>query len=335
MSLLAFATAEEGLGDVIVSGSVAQNSIVKRTGTYSYKVNPTVTYATEFEHGITLFFTASSTTFFQVAISSAASGNLNNFDRFIICWRNGGTIIGGISFNDYSNMFKVWVGNKDTQIGSFGGSPPADGIFLLIEGRIVLSNTTGIVQIKFDGSIITDYSGDTMPGADTTINNIGCWAGDTYSSFYYDDFAVGNDQGDSFTSWLNGLKFHYLGVTGAGNYAQWTPSAGVNYQCVDENPPAISDYVSSSTTGQKDSYAIADAPAQLSGIQGIAIRYWGEGGGDIKRLARINNTDYLGGTITLPGSFSPIADVMANNPATGVGWTEADVNSLEVGMEKQ
>jgi hypothetical protein len=335
MSLLAFATAEEGLSEIATVGNVTQSNTYYRGGGYSYKME-TVHLGQNFRASITVPFPSRSTIFFQVAIASDAL--TDQTDLILVAWRSGANIIGCITLTNGSASLKVWTGNKDVQIGTIPVGLPSDGTFIVLEGKVFIDDAAGITQIKYNGNTYVDFTGDTKPGTDTTmdsliIGNVGAVGGWTYN----DDIAIADDQGTSFNSWLNGIKFHRLGITGAGNHAQWTPSAGANYQCVDEVPPSSDDYVSSETTGHRDSYVVANCPGGLTGIHGLAVRYWGEGGGSIKRLLRVDGADYVSAdTLSLPGAMNSVFEVIPNNPATGIGWIPADIDNgaTEVGMEK-
>lgn len=333
MSLLMFAPAEDGLMDVGVYGTVTQSSTQKATGTYSYFVGGhALGIAT---HALSVYFPERSTFHFQLRYGSNGGSTVNSGTPWL-AWKKDDTYLGLITVTSYGSYgMTVYTGYKSSSKGTIAGWMTFVPTFSLVEGKIVIDDTNGIIQIKVNGSLVFDYSGDTKPGSDTGCNNL--VIGSTgLSGAYVDDIAIGDDQGSSFTTWLNGIRFHRLAPTGAGNYSQWTPSSGNNWDCVDETPVVDSDYVYPGSTGLKDSYVVANSPATMSGIFGVAARYIGQGGQQLKRLVRIASTDYVSGTtLTLPGSIGPVFEVMSVNPATGSGWQKSDIDSgaCELGME--
>ena len=325
--LLGFASAEDGLIDLRLTGLWAQSSTYARTGTYSYRVAG----GGNFSGAAVLTFAEKAEIFFQLAIRVAT---VSDTEHAFFGWRNGSTFLGTIA-KDGINGLKVYLGNKTTEIGSIPvGLPSTD--FMVIEGRVVLDDTSGIVQIRVHGVLVVDYAGDTMPGAEATLDNIIMCGHVTTSNWYtyFDDIIVCDALGAAFNSWPMGIKCHKVDAPAAnGNYAQWTPSAGDNYQCIDESPPSMDDYVEGAA-GQKDSYVFGNAPAGLSGIAGVVTRFWGQGNGNIKRLCRYDGADYLSNAFAVPGTFNKVDDVMAEKPGGG-GWDEATFNACEFGMEHQ
>ena len=205
---------------------------------------------------------------------------------------------------------------------------------LVIEGYIKIDDTVWRVIIKANGITEIDFTGDTKPGSETEVDYIkhGSWPG--INGLYFDDIIVNDTTGASFNFWPMGVKCHKVAAPLAnGNYAQWTPSAGDNFECIDESPPSMDDYVEGAI-GEKDSYAFGDAPVGLSGIAGVVVRYYGQGNGDIKRLCRHGGVDYLSDAFTVPGTFNKVDDVMPEKPGGG-GWDEATFNACEFGMEHQ
>ena len=325
--LLGFASAEDGLIDLGITGDWAQSNTYARTGIYSYRVGG----GWNFVKSATLSFPERGEIFFQFAVRIGAA--VDNTGA-VFGWRRGGTFLGTIA-KDGNNALKVYLGNKVTLVGSIPVGLPSGG-FLLIEGRIVLHDTNGVIQIKDNGALAVDYAGNTMPGADTVMDNLimGGHVSTLNSYTYYDDILVCDALGTAFNSWPMGIKCHKVAAPEAnGNYHQWTPSDGENYQCISETPPSMDNYVEGAA-GQKDSYVFGDAPAGLTGIAGVAIRFCGQGNGNIKRLCRYDGVDYLSEAISVPGSFNKVDDVMTEKPGGG-GWDEATFNACEFGMEHQ
>lgn len=124
----------------------------------------------------------------------------------------------------------------------------------------------------------------------------------------------------------------------AGDDADWTPSAGSNYACVDET--ALDDngtYVQSATAGQQDLYNYQNLPgaAMISGILGIQINT------DVKRTQstsytlyqiakRTSQSDGTGLTIA-NDSFLTKYRIMPLD-TEGAAWTETNINATQFGL---
>ena len=240
----------------------------------------------------------------------------------------------------------VRLGNYLGALLSSGGVVPLND-WCCIEIHALIANVGGIIQVRLDGVQTIDFLGDTEVGTDTIIYVIH-WAapGDVgfpswYSCYgYYDDLAINNIIGIRNNSWLGLGGIIGLVPTGAGNYTQLTPSAGANWQCVDEVPPDDDGtYVEDAIVDQKDTYGMQDLVITPGKVADIAAVQWLCRGlntvsesGDFARLLRIAGVDYQGSDVGYDRSYDYHPEILETSPATGVAWTEAEVNALEVGM---
>jgi hypothetical protein len=330
--LLTFAGAEDGLLEISGAGGVIQSNTKARTGTYSFRVSTASN--SERYYGFSMLFASRDEIFFQFGINATHLPVAADYSLF--SWRNGSVILGCVTVDNGGLGMKVYRGDKSTLLATIGQGVGTN-IWTIIEGHIKVHDSDGVIQIKINGSLVMDYSGDTKPGSETAIDNFAFYNlhSNSGSSYHYlDDIIFCDTSGSYMNTWLNGMKIYRRAMTGAGNYAQWTPhGAANNWDCVDETPPSADEYLSG-TTGQKDSYAVQDAPT-ISGIAAIVTRYWCQGGGSIKRLCRMGGSDYLSSAFSLPGAFSKVDDVMYVRPDNSNAWDVSSFNSVELGMEKQ
>src|SRR5262249_36678260 len=136
------------------------------------------------------------------------------------------------------------------------------GAFNYIEVKITISDTVGVVTVRVNGTStgwLALTSQDTQNGGPSTITNI-ILGGDLVTNAsnapsHFDDVVILDTTGAVNNDFLGDCRVEAIFPNGAGNYAQWTPSTGSNFQNVDENPPNDdSDYNSSSTAGQIDTF---------------------------------------------------------------------------------
>jgi hypothetical protein len=124
---------------------------------------------------------------------------------------------------------------------------------------------------------------------------------------------------------------------GAGNYAQWdtTASAG-NYAAVDEIPYSASDYNSSSTLNEIDSFDMTTLSglSDIFGVQvNIVCKKTDAGYRRISEFCRSNSTDYVGTEFPVGDDDAIFSTVRAVDPNTSAAWTQANLNNAEFGYK--
>jgi len=114
----------------------------------------------------------------------------------------------------------------------------------VIELHFKLDDVNGLIEVRLDGISECSFSGDTKPGADADFNQMRWRAPSSYNDFNVDDIVVFDTSGEVNNSWPNGLKLVLLKPNADGGVNEWAPTpAGDHYACVDEVPPAETDYL--------------------------------------------------------------------------------------------
>ena len=157
----------------------------------------------------------------------------------------------------------------------------------------------------------------------------------------FDDLAV-NDSGGSANAGRPGdYRIAYLPADGAGAATQWTPSAGSNYQCVDDSgdlSAGTADYVSTNTTAQVDDYTVANLPAGATTVPVVvALAYASNpaAGATQVKVGLISGATTSAGTAQAPGgaAFVYLREQFETDPATAAAWTATAVNAAKVRVE--
>jgi len=220
------------------------------------------------------------------------------------------------------------------------------GVWAYIELRMKVHDTLGTCIVRVNGLEALNLTGlDTL--YTTNVLTRFALAGESYNpnnyfSFVFDDLVVMDTTGALNNSFIGDVTISAIYPSGAGNSSGWTPSAGSNYQNVDEaTPNDDTDYNSTSTLNAKDLYTFADAPAgaDIRAVQVLAaVRKGAEGPGQVKLVTRSNSADYdsvakgIGGT-----SYSYVRQVLEADPGSGsplAAWTESGFNAAEFGIKK-
>jgi len=309
----------------------------KRTGTYSYS-NNTISgrYATKVLPATYSEFYVR----FAVAVET-----LSGLARRVFEWLSAATVVGGLVFdNNMGAAATVHVNVGDTSVAT---SSPIDfkgNDWHVFEIHVLLSTNPalGKIQVKYDGTQILNYTGNTGSTA-TTMNGIqfGMITLANNPNAYFDDVAVNDVAGGVDNSWCGdgGVLAALVPITGAAEYTDLIPSTGNAWDCVNEIP-ANADYVYESTVDKKSTYLLSDLAGLPSGAS--IARVWVEldaletaaDGDKIATLLRSGATDAQGAdqVLTLAYARYLSAEYLVD-PAGGEDptWTEARVNSLQAG----
>ncbi len=125
--------------------------------------------------------------------------------------------------------------------------------------------------------------------------------------------------------------------TGAGSNTDWTPSVGNNWDCVEEIPQSLVDFVYTNVSANVDTHATSDLSTSgtIKCVMGQATI--------AKEGTPTPNTIYVviktEGSISLANPFTPtttptvVGKCFPVNPTPSAAWTESQVNAMEIGYE--
>lgn len=249
--------------------------------------------------------------------------------------------------NSSTGVLEIRRGASNGTLLASGTQPIFIDQWNYVEVSVTISDTVGEVHVRLNGQTTDEvsYVGDTKnAGTATTIDKLMfvlSASGASGTASMLSDVYILNDTGLApNNNFLGDVVVRTLGPAGNGTYSQLVGSDADsvnNYLLVDEHPYSGTDYVGSATTGQKDSYAMADLPAGVTSVYGVQVT--GQMAksdatlGQARYIVRSGGTDYGGTTRALTTSYTTYSEVYETDPATGVGWTPTGVNNLETGME--
>jgi hypothetical protein len=236
---------------------------------------------------------------------------------------------------DYTTkQFTVYRGDG-TLLGTSSALPYSiHSSFGFVEIRVKVDNSAGEVEMRFNGSstpILNLTSQDTRNGGTSGVLDSASFAS---APCYVDDLYVVDASVGTF---LGDVRIEGCLPTGAGNYTGWTPSAGSNYQCVDENNPnGDTDYVSASAAATADTYAMENVTPTTGTVYAVqtVVRARKDDGGtrEIRPRLRLSGTDTNGTTVALGTTYRYWKERFTTKPGGGA-WSISDVNSVEAGQE--
>lgn len=113
------------------------------------------------------------------------------------------------------------------------------------------------------------------------------------------------------------------------------------YQAVNEATPDLdTSYVSSSTTGSRQTFTMSapgSTPSNIAGIHVVHLSETLDSGRTSSSSVRISGTNYDKSAVVLPSSYAYSKNLGGDNvyhvnPSTSSAWTSSDLSSLEAGV---
>jgi len=230
---------------------------------------------------------------------------------------------------DVNSSFYIEIRRGTTLIGTSSAVCLTDA-WNFIEAKLVHHNSAGEIIVNLNGSQVYNQT-----GLDTVQNQN-----------FIDAFLLGGipNSTTSFDDlWIDDANLHgdcqvktFMPDSG-GNYSQFTPSAGDNYDCVNEELlNEDTDYVEGNTVGNKDTYKITTGELQtVKGIQvNNCMKKLQAGERYVKNLCRSGGTDYQSDA-HYPnfGGYEYLPTVWELDPDDSNPWTQVKLEAAEFGLE--
>jgi hypothetical protein len=241
-----------------------------------------------------------------------------------------------------STAGNLFFTRNGTTIGATGTTAIGAGVWVYIEAKVTINDTTGVAACRINGAVeLNGTALDTRNAGNLSANVISFFGSNTTYSINLDDLYVCDGTGSVNNDYLGDIRVAALLPSGAGNTTQYTPSTGSNYQNVDDAAPdGDSTYNESSTTSQKDTFAMGNLPTTATGnVKGIQLltydRKTDAGSRTLRHVVRTNSTDYESADIAQIDTFKYNITTRDVNPNTTTAWTESEINGMEAGYKLQ
>ncbi len=275
-------------------------------------------------------------------------GNLTEF-YFRVRYRWSGGSVGRITFSN--SIYPMLVLDADffrsrlnitngSVTGSTSGGSLRVNQWYLIEVYFKLDAVAGAIQVKIDGVSEYSYAGNTRQSYPASVQDVYGYAAG--SVMYWDDLALNDTSGGSDNSWCGDGYVECLIPDGNGDRSDLLGSDGNkvdNYLQVDEVPSdGDTTYNESSTAGEYDLYALGAFDGTNKTIRRMFVdaraRSTGAVGDQCKLIVKTGGSIYKSSAINLGSNYNrQVGTDYLVNPNTGIAWTDADLDALQVGME--
>lgn len=260
----------------------------------------------------------------------------------LLRWSSDSTELGSIRFDTVTNQILLYTGTG-TLVATSTASVSASDWFML-EVHVMIANSGGIIEVKING--LSDptgvFTGDTQPGTQTTINNLGFVGVTGGFTFYFDDIAINDTTGSTDNSWCGDGRVIALTPNANGDSSDLVGNDGNstdNYLLVDEAPSdGDTTYVESDVPNAKDLYNLTPCGLTNVNIQRVWVEAVAEdttsGDGVVKLLMKTGSTEYESDDIALGSAYAKQkSSEYLTNPNTSSAWTTSQLDSLQVGMK--
>lgn len=258
-----------------------------------------------------------------------------------------GTSFTNVVMNTDGSLSVITSAGSTSTSGTTRVGPSAGGLFpantwKVVSVRIKPSTTTsGIIQVAVDGSLVLNntavISAGAAPGTTRQIT-MQRWC-NANGNYWIDDVVIMDSTSGLGSSGLpEPLRIESALVPTGDSSVQWTRSTGTsNWSCVDEVPVSGTDFVSTSTVGQRDVYDLADRPVgNTTTIYAVQAEAWAlntDGGAPSMKLGLKSSASESQVTAGLSASAGRVVNLLELDPNGSVAWTSTSVNALQATLE--
>lgn len=258
--------------------------------------------------------------------------NLNNTD---IEWLGNGSVLNvNLRFN------------SDGSIRAFNGDSAAGVITIntwyYIEVKVKIDNSAGAVEVYVNGVQVIDVTGvDNQASTNAVTENI-YFRGAIGTLEYIDDIYLCDVAGAVNNDFLGPGSVTAFLPDGAGTNTDFTPSAGANFENVDDNPSDDdTTYNESTGIGDKDDYSFASVVALKGNILGVQLtscaRNADVGSVNMKNFVRSGGTpaEVEIGNLALINTYAMLSTIWEEEPTDSVSWDTTKIDAATFGVKHE
>lgn len=268
-------------------------------------------------------------------ITGAAFQIAPQANKDLIWIRNGSGVQLTFCYNTVAGTLQLWRGaiNTGTLLGSF--APPLWGVYSFIELKCTIHSSAGSAEVRFNGATVLNLTGiNTQNQATADITRVDI---DNYSGTYVDDWYILDTTGSApLNTFLGDIRITTLRPSADSSVA-WTRSTGsTNAAAVDDTTVDATDYVSSSTVGQRDIYDLGDLTGSPT-VYAVMATAWGlktdAGTRGVKVGIRYSGNETQSSDTAMTTTTSPYTLTGQSQAPGAVAWTSTVVNATQLTLE--
>lgn len=243
----------------------------------------------------------------------------------------------------------LFVTRGGTTLGT-ASIPLITGTWMHVEWLTTINNATGTTQLWINGvSVLNLTAQNTRVSGNNSANTIyvgNSTGGLSVITWDMDDIIIYDQQltdpqgNPDIVGPIGDCGLAWSLPNGDGASSQFSRDSGANnYLRVNEvTPDGDTSYTFDNTINHIDTYAMANLPAGATGVKSLmAVSYMRKddvGARMVAPVIRTNSANFVGPTVSLPGSYLYYTNNWGQNPSgTPANWSVTDVNAIEGGLK--
>jgi len=255
------------------------------------------------------------------------------------------------SFKDSAGTYQFTISQVGSKLTVLRGDHYGTGVVLATGPTTIIADSWYFLQLKLvvnssTGSCILkigEVEEINVSGVNTqaTANaNVAQWyfssAASNYN--YIDNLVFYDETGGVMDDFTPETRVFGQFPTGDGALTEWTPSAGANYENVNEAYDTDTTYNSADTAGMRDLYAYPSPVPAGTAVYAIkasaTFRKDDVGENTCNILVRSGGSNYeaTNGPFQSLGSYLYHSYIMTVDPNTGLEWTITNANAIQTGI---
>jgi hypothetical protein len=262
----------------------------------------------------------------------------------ILALREGGTTQVDVAMREDGTLE---VTRNGTVLGttSTGATTITASTYFYLELRAVIHSSTGSVQLRVNGQTLLSVSGVNTQATSNAFaselqlgtSRVGVnWTGVPLPADYDDLYVLDGTGPAPHNALLGDCRVVCLVPIGQ-ELAEFTPSAGTNWDAVNEIPPSSTDYNEAQAVGSRDRFQYAALPALVNPVlYGVQMSLYctnPDTGPRMIAAHAISGTQEIDGVgQALPGAYNYLQDRFARDPQ-GALWTPASLAAGRFGYK--
>ena len=259
------------------------------------------------------------------------AGSLN--DAVIFSFKSDSTTQIGLQMTSIGTI-RIFRDSTLNIIGTCSGLGILPSTWNYLEIKCTFDSVVGSVQVRNNGVEVFSQSGINTDPANSSLCNavaLGGAASFPFPALRFDDYYINDTNGTQDNDFEGEILIDTFVPKGNATPLDWTPTAGTNYECVDNVPPdETTTYVSSSTSGHIDAYLGENYIRSIINIHFVRTvnfaQKTGAGAANIKHRISSNSVAVSSDPITLTNDFLYSSVLWEKNPDGNVAWTPATIS---------
>jgi hypothetical protein len=207
-----------------------------------------------------------------------------------------------------------------------------------IEAKVVCG-ASGSYEVRVNGVNILSATGvNTKAGTHDYHTTFHLRAALNFNA-YFDDVYCLDGSATAPNDFLGNVQAVAAIPNAAGDSSQFTPSAGANYECVDDGAASgdDTDYVESATAGHTDLYNYASLAGAGSTIHGVQVntecRKTAAASMSLKTVVKSGGSEYEDSAQPVGDSYQTVSRVFPKNPVSDAAWTVSAIDAAQFGVK--